>query len=342
MRLPAVRAPHRAPLLQVTKSGVAAVAAWLIAGWLIHGQAPVFAAIAALLVVQPSLNQSLSKAVERSVGVITGVVIASLLGILLGGATWVVLVAIIAALIVSWALRMTAGTTNQVAISAMLVLALGSATPNYALDRILETIIGAIVGVIVNLALVPPVAIVPARESVAALGEETAASLERLASALESPQSSANLEELLLEARLLRPMKEAADAAIAAGADSLTLNPRGRKYRDELAILSQRLERFGPIVTQVIGMTRAVRDHYDPSLTDEPSVLAIAEQLRRAAHDARLWQSSGPVEASAAEPESPALTAPLTIARPSREHWILIGSLLEDLRRIHEALSAES
>ena len=67
MRFPAaIRASRRAPLLQVLKSAAATIAAWLIAGWLIPGPLPVFAAIAALLVVQPSVNQSLAKALERS------------------------------------------------------------------------------------------------------------------------------------------------------------------------------------------------------------------------------------------------------------------------------------
>ena len=35
----------------------------------------------------------------------------------------------------------------------------------------------------------------------------------------------------------------------------------------------------------------------------------------------------------------PALTAPLAVHRPTSQHWILIGSLLEDLRRIHETLA---
>ena len=38
------------------------------------------------------------------------------------------------------------------------------------------------------------------------------------------------------------------------------------------------------------------------------------------------------------ESEPAALTAPLRVSAPSRDHWVLIGSLLEDLRRIHEAL----
>jgi uncharacterized membrane protein YgaE (UPF0421/DUF939 family) len=198
-----IRASQRSPILQVAKSAVATVAAWLIAGALIPGPPPVFAAIAALLVVQPSLNQSLTKAIERSVGVIAGVVIASILGIVLGTGTWVILLATVVALLVAWALKMTAGTANQVAISALLVLAFGTATPSYALDRVLETLIGAVIGILVNLALVPPVAVAPARDAVTGLGDELANSLERLAGALETRQSGADLNGLLVEARLM-------------------------------------------------------------------------------------------------------------------------------------------
>ncbi len=332
----AFRAPRRSPLLQVLKSAVATSAAWIVAGWLIQGPPPVFAAIAALLVVQPSVNQSLLKAVERSIGVIAGVVIASALAILFGGATWVVLLTTVIALLVAWALRMTPGTANQVAISALLVLALGDTTPGYAVDRIIETLLGAAIGIVVNLAIVPPVAIAPARDAVGALATELSNSLERLAAALESPRSRAQVEEVLLEARLMKPMREKAETALAVASDSLTLNPR-RARRSELTTLRAQLERLSPIVTQTIGMTRAFSDHYDPSLAEEPTVRAIAEQLRRAAHDVVLVaQGSAVVEP---EDTAPALTTPLDVRAPNSEHWMLIGSMLEDLRRIHESLS---
>jgi uncharacterized membrane protein YgaE (UPF0421/DUF939 family) len=340
MRIPATfRAPRRAPLLQIVKSAAATIAAWLIAGWLVQGPPPVFAAIAALLVVQPSLNQSFTRAIERSVGVIVGVLIASILGIALGSHTWVILLAAAAALLAAWALKLTPGTTNQVAISAILVLALGTATPGYAVDRVLETLIGAVIGFVVNLAIVPPVAVAPAREKTDALGREIADALERLADALIAPQSRAQLEELLLTARLLRPMRDAAETAIDDANDSLTLNPRGRRHRADLARVQELLDAFTPILTQVIGMTRAVYDRYDPTIANEPSVQAIAEQLRRAAHDVRLQVTDAAgAPASPSTPEPPALTRPLQVAAPAADHWMLVGSLLMDLHRIHENL----
>lgn len=344
MRIPvSLRAPQRTPFLLVAKSGLAAVTAWLVAGWAVQGPPPVFAAIAALLVVQPSLNQSFGKAIERSVGVIIGVLIATLLGVFLGGGTPIVLLAIVSALLIAWALRMTSGTTNQVAISAMLVLALAAATPGYAVDRILETVIGAVIGILVNIALVPPVAMRPAREAVDRLLEEIASSLERLADALDTARTPAELQGLLIEARLMRPMRDAAEAAIATSEESLALNPRGRGHRQELADLAALLDRFGPIVTQVIGMTRAVADLYDDGISEEPAVRAIAEQLRRAAHDARRELSRTlPREEPVVPADEPAaLTAPLDVSAPSRRHWMLVGSLLVDLRRVHEALGEQ-
>ncbi|MGY1552719.1 FUSC family protein [Microbacterium sp. A588] len=334
-----VRSAKRAPLLQVVKSAVATIGAWLIAGWLMPGPLPVFAAIGALLVVLPSVNQSFTKAIERSLGVIVGVVIASALSLLLGPQSWVVLLAIVVAMLVAWAFRATPGVGNQVAISAMLVLALGSSSPQYAVDRILETLIGVAIGLIVNALIVPPVLTAPARRDLGLLGAELAASLDRLAVALPTARTPQQLQELMLEARLLRPMKEAAEESVTAGEESLTLNPR-RAARGDLAEMRALLTRLAPIVTQVIGMTRAYFDHYDDTLADEPTVRAIAEQLRRAGHDVRLAVQLAEVapEETTETSAIQALTAPLRVRPPASGHWILIGSLMEDLRRIREAL----
>ena len=90
-------------------------------------------------------------------------------------------------------------------------------------------------------------------------------------------------------------------------------------------------------------MTRTVHDLYDDDLVGEPTIADIAEQLRRAAHDLRLLvQSSVAVpEPEAITDEIPALTAPLVIATPHPQHWILLGALAEDLRRIREEIVGE-
>lgn len=340
----AIRAQRRSPVLQVVKSSVATLAAWFLSILLIPGgPQPVFAAIAALLVVQPSLNQSMLKAVERSVGVLVGVVIASALGLSFGTESWVLMIAIAVGLLGAWALKMTPGTTNQVGISALLMLTLGAATPDYAVIRVVETVIGAAIGFAVNLILVPPVAVPPAHRALDALGDEVAATMERLATALESPQTPAQREELLLTARLLRPMRDAAETTIDDAADSLALNPRGRRHRSELTEVRDLRDRLSPVVTQVLGMTRAFYDRYDDELSRESAVIGIAEQLRRAAHDVRLeLRRTGTAKGEPAQTETlPVLTRPYTVIAPTGDHWILIGALLEDLRRIHGEVTGD-
>ncbi|WP_105565362.1 FUSC family protein [Microbacterium halophytorum] len=339
--LSAVRAKRRAPVLQLAKTAVAMVAAWLICGWLIPvGPPPVFAAIAALLVVQPSLNQSYLKAIERSAGVIVGVLVASAVALFVPDAVWALVLSIVLGLAVAWAVRMTAGTTNQVAISALLVVAMGQATPDYAFDRVIETIIGAALGFVVNLLLVPPVTIAPAKEAVEALGAEVAATLDRLADALDHTRTPAQLAEMMVTARLMRPMRDAADAAIESARESLTLNPRGGRHRGALDDIVALRDRFSPVVTQVVGMTRALYDRYDDGLAEDPVALGIAEQLRRAAHDVRFFVRRADQAPDAPPTESmPALTRPMRVPKPSADNWILVGSLLEDLRRVHEELT---
>lgn len=333
----------RPPLLQLVKTAVATVVTWGIAAAVFPGTLPVFGAIAALLVVAPSVNQSFAKALERSVGVILGVVLGSVIGTLFGGESVIVLIAIVAAIAVGWAVRLTPASAVQIPISAMLVLSVGAVTPNYAFDRIVETLIGAAVGVVVNGLLVPPVALGPAERAVGDLTAQLAAALDDLADALQSPVQRRRLDELLINARLLHTMQLKAEAAIVTGEESLRLNPRRSAHRDRLEALDSVTPRLGRIVTRVRGMTRTVHDLYDVELVREPTIADIAVQLHRAAHDLRLLvQSAVDVpEPEVITDELPALTAPLVIATPHPEHWILVGALAEDLRRIREEIVGE-
>jgi uncharacterized membrane protein YgaE (UPF0421/DUF939 family) len=341
-----LRTSSRIPLLQAAKTSVATVLAWLTAQLLLPAELPIFASIAALLVVQPSINQSLGKAVERSLGVVGGVLVAFGVGLLFGHSSWIVLLAIVLCILLAWALRLSPGSANQIPISAMLVLSIGSATPNYALDRIIETIIGAAIALVVNVLIVPPVLLQPVRDSVGLLAGEVADTMGRVATALRTPQTYAQLEELMIQARLLRPMLAATDKAIAQAEESLTLNPRQARHRRVLEAQKQLQHRLRTLVTRAIGMTRAFRDHYDDSLHLEPTVQAFSLELERAAHDLTLLAREAMTDADSGqerrrEPEPPLLTSPLVIATPHPQHWILIGSLMEDLRRVREEIVGE-
>ncbi len=334
------RTSTRSPLLQVVKTSVAGIAAWLLSSLLLGQPLPIFAAIAALLVVQPSVTQSLAKGIERSIGVIVGVVLAYLAGAAFGTSSWVVFALIVVSLLVAWALKLNPGSSNQIPISAMLVIALGAQTPGYAVDRILETVIGAVVGLLVNAAIVPPVLVGPAHSATVGLAGAIATSLERLSSALTAPTSREDLATILAEARALRPLQRAAERSLDTADESLFLNPRASVHRRTIEADRMLLQRLSALVTRTIGMTRTIHDGWVPDLVGDPVVEAISLELDRAAHDLRLL-AVGERRADAGPPitsELPALTAPLVIARPDPRHWILVGSLMEDIRRVREEI----
>ncbi|MEO7123375.1 MAG: FUSC family protein, partial [Lacisediminihabitans sp.] len=125
--------------------------------------------------------------------------------------------------------------------------------------------------------------------------------------------------------------------------ESLMFNPRGGKHRTILEYDHRFLASLTALVTQVLGMARAVHDHYDDELAEDPIVKSITVELTRAAHDLRLLARASARRTTEDEPkphtaEIPALTAPLEVAKPSQRNWILIGSLLEDLRRVREGI----
>lgn len=334
-----LRASARISALQMVKTAIAALLAWVIASLLPSDQPPIFAVIAAIIVVQPSVNQSFAKAVERSFGVVLGVVIAMLVGLAFGEQAWTILLAVIVAILLAWALRLATGATNQVPITAMLVLALGAASPVYATERIVETMLGAAIAFVVNALVVPPVPMTAARTAIVDLAEENARSFEKLAAAAIGAKRAEHPELLLIQARLLRPMQERAIKAVGDAEDALSFNPRARRYRQQIESMRDTLRALSVITTPLIGMTRAFHDHFDDELTREPMMIEIAAEMRRIAHDIRM-QFIAPHEVEPAADTEPMLTTPLMMKPPSGTHWILIGSLLEDLRRVHQVVQA--
>lgn len=332
-------AAERAPIIQIVKSTAAAVITWFVCILIFPGQLPIFGAIAALLAVQENVNQSLTRGLERMVGVVVGVSVALGAAAIFGTPSWLFIVAILVAMTLGWLLRMSSGSTNQVAITALLMIALGGTSLMYGFERIIETLIGAIIGVTVNALIVAPVRITPAREAINTFGYEASRALERIADALSEPRDQAWLTEMLLNARLLLAQRHNISQLKQKAFESLRLNPRGQRYRAQLEQDDALLRRLDPIVNQVAGMTRAVYDNYDPELVDDPGIRGMTAEMRKAAHDLRRLLTPELVTADdATTTPLPALTAPFTIPTPNPKHWVLIGSLMEDLRRLRNRI----
>lgn len=328
------------------KTVAAAIIAWLVAGTIFQETTPVFAAIAALIVVQPSVNQSLGKALERSLGAILGVTIAFALVLVFGATSWIPLLAITCGIAIAWILKLAPATANQIALSAMLVIALNQVDPKDAGLKILETILGAAIGIVINALVAPPVALEPANKAIATLGANIAQILEDIGSVLQRKTSYEVLNDIYLRSRELRAEYNTALATVCKAKESLRFNARRSKHTEAIETNIELLNRLAVLTTRVIGLSRGVRDNYDESVISEPAIAEIAEELMRSGHDLRLLVRDAGLPAIVAPhpatEEIPALTKPINLTAPSNFNWILVGFLMENLRRIRGEITGES
>jgi hypothetical protein len=203
------------------------------------------------------------------------------------------------------------------------------------------------VSLVINAIIVPPVALTPASDAAAKLTDHVASVLEDMGAVLTRETSVEVIEEIYLRARALRAELNTARATVDRAQESLRFNIRqDRKYR-ALEDYSRFVDLDAILVTRTIGMARALRDHYDASLTREPAIQEIADELLSAGHDLRMRARDAHLAAVTvphpATNELPALTSPIALKAPTGVNWVLVGFFLESLRRIRaEIMGAET
>jgi hypothetical protein len=138
------------------------------------------------------------------------------------------LAALVAASIVVGQLLRLGPHLVEVPISAMLVLGVGYAAgaESTGYGRVIETVIGAVVGVLVNVLFPPPVQSRHAGQAVARLAEESAALLEEAATQLPTGPATEQTARWLEDARRLNRHVPRVDRALTHAEDSRRLNVR--------------------------------------------------------------------------------------------------------------------
>ena len=178
-QLPERVIPHWAKIVRLT---TAAVIAYLFAKLVDPSVSDLTGPLTALLVVQSSLTQSLTSGIGRVASVLTGILVAVTLSIWVGLTRWSLGIAIGSALILAHLLRL-GDHILETPISAMLILGVSSHDVA-AQTRIVNTLIGAAVGMTFNLAFPPAVRVGTIQESIRAVTGSTAEVLHRAAAEL--------------------------------------------------------------------------------------------------------------------------------------------------------------
>jgi hypothetical protein len=171
----------RAELAWAARLTVAASASYIVARLAFHHGSSLLAPLTALLVVQLTPVSLLSSGLDRVLSVIAGVLVAVGFSSLTGLSWWSLTVLIALSLLVAQTLRLGPNAL-EVPISAMLVLGAGAArTESAASTRIAETLVGAGVGIAVNLVFPPRLAHPDAETAIRGLADGLATTLESAA-----------------------------------------------------------------------------------------------------------------------------------------------------------------
>jgi Aromatic acid exporter family member 1 len=347
-------------VVQTLRSTAAATIAYLVAERLSNETAPLNAPLTALLVTQVTLYSTIRLSITRVNAVVTGVLVAIGFSALVGLTWWSLGVIILLGLTVARFVR-AGDFVVEVAISAMLVLGAGQFESSTAWDRILDTLIGAGVGLLFNFLFIPPVWVETAGESLEQLARRIRQLLLSAADGLTVPTPPERAVERLHEARRVDREITDVDAALRQAEESLRLNPRVREGLLNRITLRTGLDTLEICAVVVRVLTRTLTD-LARARTEEP---LFAPETGRALEDL-LGRVSDAVVSFAvlvttqvsqnAERAEERLTEDLAGARAGRERlanlllegvqahprqWQLHGAILTQMDRVLDELDTE-
>ncbi len=346
-------------VVQAVRSTAAATVAYVVALHLSTEPAPLTAPLTALLVVQVTLYGTLTNSIRRVNAVVAGVLVAIAFSLLVGLTWWSLALLIMASLAVGHLVRVDEY-VPEVAISAMLVLGVTS-VGDTAWARVLETLIGAVVGLSCNLLLPPPVWVEAAGESIEGLARRVRLLMlhvgEQAAGRPAFEQAAARLHE----ARRLDHDIVEVDTALRQAEDSLRLNPRVREGLLHRVVLRTGLDTLEICTVVLRVLTRTLTDlakEREPEPLFAPAIGETLEQLLSEIADAVvsfavLVTTQVSLNADAAEAR---LTAELRQAATTRDklaqllmervqhdvrEWQLHGAVLAEVNRMIDELDTE-
>ncbi|AGS73271.1 FUSC family protein [Streptomyces collinus] len=346
-------------VVQTLRSATAATIAYVIALRLSPEPAPLTAPLTALLVVQVTFYATLTNGIRRVNSVVAGVLVAIAFSLLVGLTWWSLALLIVASLAVGHLVRVDEYVA-EVAISAMLVL--GVTTVGFtAWARIVETLIGAVVGMACNLLLPPPVWLDQAGQSIEDLARRIRQLMLRTGEEAAGRTPWELAAERLHEARRLDHDIVQVDAALRQAEDSLRLNPRVKEGLLHRVVLRTGLDTLEICTVVLRVLARTFTDLAKARGSEElfpPRVGALVEQLLAEIADAvvsfavlvttHLSENAESAEARlTAELHSAAGTRDRLAellreeVRADWENWQLLGAVLTEANRMIDELDTE-
>jgi uncharacterized membrane protein YgaE (UPF0421/DUF939 family) len=338
-----LRPVSRTQVVQAARTAVAAGIAWVVALPVDPHSRPYFAPLAAILIVRPTVYDSLSRALQRVLGVVLGVAAALAVSQFLTPSGWSIAIIVFAGLLLGWSIRLGPQGVVQVPVSALLVIAVGSATPGYGALRVVDTLIGSCVAVLA--VLLSPSA--PAPEQVVS---DALRPLRQCRDVLVDIGSSISSTWTVVQVeRWRRQALELVEATAKARRDHRThqmtarWNARAYRQRPVLERADEALRVGERVAVQTRSIARALEDGA-PAARPMPGVGAMLVSIASAIGSYAAWVESR-AEVTDCQPLSDAIRdadekVGLAVSRAQRgwgddpTQWLTFGVILTMGRRI--------
>ncbi|HWC79601.1 MAG TPA: aromatic acid exporter family protein [Pseudonocardiaceae bacterium] len=226
---------EREVAIQAGKTAVAAVAAWAIAEYLLRFPQPFMAPYAAVFMVNDTVYRSVTTAVQQVAALVAGQLLAFLTILAVGQVDVAIAIAVFVGMMLGrWHRFGNSG--YWIGVTALLMLTYGTAdNVEYLMQRLVLAGLGALIGVAVNVLLLPPVHLRQGRQAVEALSEEIRRLATELAEHLRTDWSVDQARMWLDRARALDDSARTATRALDRSQESLWLNVRRTVHRDRYA-----------------------------------------------------------------------------------------------------------
>lgn len=241
---------------RIVKTALAAGIAWLLAAHLLDNPNPILAPITAIYVVQVTVSRSFTGIAQRLLGLIAGLVVA--FGVVVIGGTNALTIAlgVLISLLIGVRLRLDTVALTQLMTTAVVGIAAGGSHDDwhYLFELLLDTGVGAAVGVTLNLLIPPPTHIDAVFISLRTLADEIGAIYRDTAIALERGITLDDAQASLDRARRTVGLIAAAMAAISRADESLryTIVPDERRRALERARRMTRALEHAAIQSRII------------------------------------------------------------------------------------------
>ncbi|WP_447647197.1 FUSC family protein [Microbacterium forte] len=274
-----------ARLLLVAKTALAVGLAWLIAPHMpgVTDEYPYYAPLGALVSMYPTLMGSVRSGVQTLLGLATGIGLAAIVVLTVGPTWWTIPAVVGIGVLVSGTGWFGVG-REYVPMAALFVLIIGGQNADdYSIGYLVQTAVGVVVGLLVNLVIAPAPLTLAAAAKVDAFRTQLSEHLHDIGSAV-SESWPPEHQQWADDAASLADTTSELRTALSEADDSRRGNPRALGRRGETRHIHAELARLD----RIAHLIRDISDEIADTIWDRPGALvldaALPEPLSNACH----------------------------------------------------------